>query len=74
VADRIIGMREALRGNLENLGSPLSWNHVTDQIGMAIAIEGIKAAWKMKEALFQTFRRIKNGKIVGKWTPKPQPS
>lgn len=34
MADRIIGMREALRGNLENLGSPLSWNHVTDQIGM----------------------------------------
>jgi aspartate/tyrosine/aromatic aminotransferase len=34
MADRIIGMREALRGNLENLVSPLSWNHVTDQIGM----------------------------------------
>jgi aspartate aminotransferase len=34
MADCIIGMREALRGNLENLGSPLSWNHVTDQIGM----------------------------------------
>jgi chorismate synthase len=34
VADLIIGMREALRGNLEDLGSPLSWNHVTDQIGM----------------------------------------
>jgi len=34
MADRIIGMRKALRGNLEKLGSPLSWNHVTEQIGM----------------------------------------
>lgn len=34
MADRIIGMREALRGNLEKLGSPFSWNHITDQIGM----------------------------------------
>ncbi|KAJ8753449.1 hypothetical protein K2173_019848 [Erythroxylum novogranatense] len=34
MADRIIGMRTALRENLEKLGSPLSWKHVTDQIGM----------------------------------------
>lgn len=34
MADRIIGMREALRGNLEKLGSHLSWKHVTEQIGM----------------------------------------
>ncbi|XVE83555.1 hypothetical protein DITRI_Ditri16bG0096600 [Diplodiscus trichospermus] len=33
-ADRIIGMRTALRGNLEKLGSPISWQHVTNQIGM----------------------------------------
>jgi hypothetical protein len=24
----------------------------------------------MKEALFQTFRRINNGNIVGRWMPK----
>ncbi|GFS45514.1 aspartate aminotransferase 1 [Actinidia rufa] len=29
MADRIIGMRTALRENLEKLGSPLSWEHVT---------------------------------------------
>jgi aspartate aminotransferase len=34
MADRIIGMRKALRENLESLGSPLSWEHVTNQIGM----------------------------------------
>ncbi|AES89801.1 aspartate aminotransferase [Medicago truncatula] len=34
MADRIIGMRTALRENLENLGSPLPWNHITNQIGM----------------------------------------
>ncbi|XP_075498002.1 aspartate aminotransferase, mitochondrial isoform X2 [Primulina tabacum] len=34
MADRIIGMRTALRENLENLGSPLSWEHITKQIGM----------------------------------------
>ncbi|MCL7048392.1 hypothetical protein MKW94_005144 [Papaver nudicaule] len=34
MADRIIGMRTALRENLENLGSTLSWEHITNQIGM----------------------------------------
>lgn len=34
MADRIIGMRTALRENLEKLGSSLSWEHITDQIGM----------------------------------------
>lgn len=34
MADRIIGMRSALRENLEKLGSPLPWEHITNQIGM----------------------------------------
>ncbi|KAJ4982026.1 hypothetical protein NE237_032863 [Protea cynaroides] len=34
MADRIIGMRTALKENLEKLGSSLSWQHITDQIGM----------------------------------------
>ncbi|XP_073226200.1 aspartate aminotransferase, mitochondrial isoform X2 [Cicer arietinum] len=34
MADRIIGMRATLRENLENLGSPLPWQHITNQIGM----------------------------------------
>lgn len=34
VASRIIDMRKALRGELERLGTPGTWNHITDQIGM----------------------------------------
>lgn len=34
MADRIISMRTLLRQHLEELGSPLPWNHITDQIGM----------------------------------------
>ena len=34
MADRIIDMRARLRAELEARGSTLSWNHVTDQIGM----------------------------------------
>ncbi|CAM9779533.1 unnamed protein product [Ascophyllum nodosum] len=34
MADRIISMRSALRGHLEDLGSPRSWEHITNQIGM----------------------------------------
>nr|CAB3470646.1 unnamed protein product [Digitaria exilis] len=32
MADRIIGMRKALKENLEELGSPLSWEHITNQV------------------------------------------
>jgi hypothetical protein len=32
MADRIIGMRKALKENLEKLGSPLSWEHITNQV------------------------------------------
>ncbi|KAJ2758696.1 Aspartate aminotransferase, mitochondrial, partial [Coemansia nantahalensis] len=34
MADRIIGMRAALRASLEELGSARPWAHITDQIGM----------------------------------------
>ncbi|KAI4322792.1 hypothetical protein L6164_022454 [Bauhinia variegata] len=34
MADRIIGMRSELRERLEKLGSSLSWQHITNQIGM----------------------------------------
>lgn len=34
MADRIIGMRVSLREKLEQLGSSLSWEHITNQIGM----------------------------------------
>jgi aspartate aminotransferase len=34
MAGRIIDMRKALRSKLEALGTPGTWNHITDQIGM----------------------------------------
>ncbi len=33
MADRILAMRAGLRERLEKLGTPGSWNHITDQIG-----------------------------------------
>uniref|UniRef100_A0A0A9GIV2 Aminotransferase class I/classII large domain-containing protein n=1 Tax=Arundo donax TaxID=35708 RepID=A0A0A9GIV2_ARUDO len=32
MADRIIGMRKALKENLEKLGSPLPWEHITNHV------------------------------------------
>lgn len=34
MSGRIIEMRKALRGQLEKLETPGTWNHITDQIGM----------------------------------------
>ena len=34
MADRIIGVRSKLKGELEKLGSKLDWSHITNQIGM----------------------------------------
>lgn len=34
MSGRIIDMRTALRSKLEELGTPGTWNHITDQIGM----------------------------------------
>ncbi|KAI8645738.1 aspartate aminotransferase [Parasitella parasitica] len=53
MADRIITMRDKLRGHLENdFGSKKSWNHITDQIGMFCysgmtpqQVEKIKSDW-----------------------------
>ena len=34
MSGRIIDMRKALRQKLESMGTPGTWNHITDQIGM----------------------------------------
>ncbi|KAG5927508.1 hypothetical protein E4U42_002151 [Claviceps africana] len=34
MSGRIINMRDELRSRLEKLGTPGTWNHITDQIGM----------------------------------------
>ena len=38
MADRIIGMRTALKENLEKLGSPLSWEHITNQVKITLNV------------------------------------
>ena len=34
MSERIVKMRALLRKKLEDLGTPGTWNHITDQIGM----------------------------------------
>lgn len=34
MADRVLLMRSELRSRLEALGTPGTWNHITEQIGM----------------------------------------
>ena len=34
MAQRIIAVRQSLKDNLESLGSPHKWDHITEQIGM----------------------------------------
>ena len=34
MAERIIDVRQSLKENLESLGSPHKWDHITEQIGM----------------------------------------
>ena len=57
MADRIIGMRAALRHHLESAGSTVGWNHITDQVGgdgwmggwLPGAVEGARKRWKRIE-------------------------
>jgi len=41
MSSRIMDMRKALRGKLEELGTPGTWHHITDQIGM-FSFTGLK--------------------------------
>jgi aspartate aminotransferase len=62
MSGRIIEMRDALRSKLEALGTPGSWNHITDQIGM-FSFTGLneKQVQKLREEshIYMT----KNGRV-----------
>lgn len=62
MSGRIIAMRKALRGKLEELGTPGTWNHITDQIGM-FSFTGLneKQVQKLREEahIYMT----KNGRV-----------
>lgn len=62
MSGRIIDMRKTLRAKLEEMGTPGTWNHITDQIGM-FSFTGLteKQVWKIREDahVYMT----KNGRI-----------
>ena len=62
MSGRIIAMREALRAKLEAQGTPGTWNHITDQIGM-FSFTGLSEAQVAKlRADFHVYM-TKNGRI-----------
>lgn len=52
MADRVLLMRSELRSRLESLGTPGTWNHITEQIGM-FSFTGLnrkyQVAWGRKD-------------------------
>ncbi|KAK3697943.1 Aspartate aminotransferase, cytoplasmic [Vermiconidia calcicola] len=62
MSGRIMEMRKALRSKLEEMGTPGTWNHITDQIGM-FSFTGLneEQVQKMKEK-FHVYM-TKNGRI-----------
>ncbi|KAJ3529303.1 hypothetical protein NM208_g9824 [Fusarium decemcellulare] len=59
---RIISMRDALRSKLEELGTPGTWNHITDQIGM-FSFTGLSESQVLKLREEFHIYMTKNGRI-----------
>jgi len=62
MSGRIITMRQALRTKLEGLGTPGTWNHITDQIGM-FSFTGLTEAQVAKLRSDFHIYMTKNGRI-----------
>jgi len=62
MSGRIISMRDALRAKLEELGTPGTWNHITDQIGMFSYTGLAEAQVKRLQQEFHIYM-TKNGRI-----------
>ncbi|KAI9652227.1 MAG: Aspartate aminotransferase, cytoplasmic [Alyxoria varia] len=62
MSGRIKDMRKQLRGQLEELGTPGTWNHITDQIGM-FSFTGLSEAQVMKLREDAHVYMTKNGRI-----------
>lgn len=62
VAGRIIQMRSVLRNKLEELKTPGTWNHITDQIGM-FSYTGLNEAQVKSLIEKHHIHLIKNGRI-----------
>ncbi|TWU76564.1 Aspartate aminotransferase, cytoplasmic [Metarhizium rileyi] len=62
MSGRIITMRNELRSRLEKLGTPGTWNHITDQIGM-FSFTGLSEAQVLKLREDYHIYMTKNGRI-----------
>ncbi|KAI0005269.1 pyridoxal phosphate-dependent transferase [Xylariaceae sp. FL0662B] len=62
MSGRIISMRKALRAKLEELGTPGTWNHITEQIGM-FSFTGITEPQVLKLRTDYHIYMTKNGRI-----------
>ncbi|KAI1748461.1 PLP-dependent transferase [Xylaria castorea] len=62
MSGRIIEMRKALRAKLEELGTPGTWNHITDQIGM-FSFTGLSEPQALKIREEAHVYMTKNGRI-----------
>ncbi|KAM4056890.1 aminotransferase class I and II domain-containing protein [Hirsutella rhossiliensis] len=62
MSGRIISMRKELRSKLESLGTPGTWNHITDQIGM-FSFTGLSEAQVQKLRDEYHIYMTKNGRI-----------
>ncbi|KAF2746344.1 aspartate aminotransferase, partial [Sporormia fimetaria CBS 119925] len=62
MSGRIKDMRKALRSKLEELGTPGTWNHITDQIGM-FSFTGLNEKQVMKLREDSHVYMTKNGRI-----------
>lgn len=62
MSGRIIDMRKALRGKLEELDTPGTWNHITDQIGM-FSFTGLTEKQVLKIREEAHVYMTKNGRI-----------
>lgn len=62
MSGRIISMRKALRSKLEELGTPGTWNHITDQIGM-FSFTGLTEKQVLKLREDSHVYMTKNGRI-----------
>ncbi|KYK59329.1 aspartate aminotransferase [Drechmeria coniospora] len=62
MSGRIMSMRKALRSKLEALGTPGTWNHVTDQIGM-FSFTGLTEAQVLRLREEHHIYMTKNGRI-----------
>ncbi|KAL2267851.1 hypothetical protein VTJ83DRAFT_5128 [Remersonia thermophila] len=62
MSGRIIDMRKQLRGKLEELGTPGTWNHITNQIGM-FSFTGLTEPQVLKLREDYHIYMTKNGRI-----------